>query len=325
MNAVIGSARVRIVLLLAAALITGAIMDAVGLNPAASQAIQLQSVPVADDPGLDPAASAWDGARSIEVPLTAQNIAYPRGGFGAESVTLRAINTQDKLYLRVDWRDQSQDDRPVSLDAFSDAVALEFPARASVSTPSICMGQSDGAVNIWHWRAVLQNGGRPTWRESRPNLYVDDDPWQRIEPDLAYPARYLDNPISGALGGPVTDLTARAFGTLTATETQLTRGSGTWEDGVWSVVFERDLPVSADDEAALGGGTTTDMAVAVWDGARGDRDGQKSVSQFVKLSIPATMTVTDDDALDVFLLFAGGAIALAGAAAVFWWMVHETE
>lgn len=325
MNAVLASTRVRIVVLLAAALVIGAVMDAFDLNPAASQAVQLQSVPVTDDPGLDPGASAWDDARSIDVPLTAQGVTYPRGGFGAESVTLRAVNTQEKIYIRVDWRDGSQDDKPISLDAFSDAVALEFPAQASVSTPSICMGQADGAVNIWHWRAILQEEGRPTWRASRPNLYVDDDLWQRIEPDLAYPAYYVGNPISGAIGGPVTDLTSQAFGTLAPTETQLTRGAGAWEDGVWSVVFERDLRVSADDEAALGGGVTTDMAVAVWDGARGDRDGQKAVSQFVKLSIPATMTVSDDETLDLVLLFAGGAVAVVAAAAVFWWMVHEAE
>lgn len=318
--------RAQVALLLAAALAIGAAMSALRLTPAASQTVKLESAPVDDDPGLDPNAGAWSAAKPIDVPLTAQNVTYPLGGAGAKGVTLRALNTQDRLYVRVDWKDDSRDDRLTTLTDISDAVALEFPAQASVSTPSICMGQANGGVNIWHWRAVLEGTNRTAWQRAHPNSYSDDDPWQRIEPtasDLAFPARSLGNPISGALGGPVTDLTAQAFGTLAPTKSQLTQGAGTWKDGRWSVVFARDLKVSADDEAALGGGVTTDMAVAVWDGHNGDRDGQKAVSQFVKLSIPATMKVSQDNTAETILLFAVGAAALAGAAAVFWWIVRE--
>ena len=319
-----GGRRAQVAFLLAAAFGAGALMNALDLNPAASQTVQVQSAPVQDDPGLDASAAAWSKATPIDVPLTAQNVTYPFGGGSVPRVTVRALNTRDRLYVRVDWADSTKDDRLAKLTDFSDAVAVEFPSQATVSTPSICMGQANGAVNIWQWRAVLEGSDRPA--QDHPNRYIDDDPWRRIDPkaaDLAYPARYVGNPISGVKGTPVSDLTAQAFGTLAPTQNQLAHGKGVWQDGRWSVVFARDLNTNAPDEAKLGGGVTTDMAVAIWDGARGDRNGQKSVSQFVKLAIPAQMVVREDRTGELILLLGGGAAALAIAAAVGWWMVHE--
>ncbi len=317
--------RVQVMVLLGLALAVAAFMNSFDLDIAASQTTQLKSTGVADDPGLDPSASIWKKAGSINVPLTAQGLTYPLGGGGIKKVTLRALNTEEKLFVRVEWSDSSQDDELASLDDLSDAVALEFPAKSSVSTPSICMGQADGAVNIWHWRAVLEGTKRPAWRESRPNGYVDDDPWQRVEPRLKFPAEYVGN-IIAAGNGPVTDLTAEAFGTLSPTANQLTSGAGRWEHGRWAVVFQRDLGVSAGDEASLGRGVSTDMAVAVWDGSNGDRNGQKSVSQFVKLTVPAELELAgEDDAVGTVLLVGGIVIALALAGAVGYWVVRRPK
>ena len=317
---------VRVALLLAVALASGALLNILDVHPAASQSLPLSSLAVQDDPGLDPGARAWSRASALDVPLSVQNLIYPlvKRPNGPASVTLRAINTRTTLYVRVEWADPTRDDRLQTLTDFTDAVAVEFPTQANVSTPAICMGVAGGGVNIWQWRAVLQGGDGLQWRAAHPDMYVDDDPWQHVQPDLAFPARNVGNPVSGAFTGPVNDLTAQAFGTLAPTAGQLTRGIGQWANGRWSVVFARDLTTTADDEAALGGGVTTDMAVAVWDGSQGDRNGQKVVSQFITLSIPATFTVRSTKVADALPFIGLAVLVIAAAGGVLWWEARGT-
>ena len=317
---------VPIALVLAVALASGALLNVLDVHTAASQSLLLRSLVVREDPGLDPGARVWSDARALDVPLSAQNLVYPlvKRPNGPTSVMLRAINTRTTLYVRVEWADSTRDDRLQTLTDFSDAVAVEFPTQANVSTPAICMGVAGGGVNIWQWRAVLEGGDGLKWRAAHPDMYVDDDPWQHVQPDLAFPARNVGNPVSGAMTGPVNDLTAEAFGTLAPTTGQLTRGAGRWANGRWAVVFARDLATTADDEAALGGGVTTDMAVAVWDGSQGDRNGQKAVSQFIVLSIPATF-VERTTSPAAALPFIGLAVLLiAAAGGVLWWEARGT-
>lgn len=75
-------------------------------------------------------------------------------------------------------------------------------------------------------------------------------------------------------------------------------------------MFARPFTSSDPERPSFSIGTTTDAAVAAWDGAADDRNGQKSISSFVRLelsgaSLPALPT-------------SGGAIVLiaAGTAAV---------
>lgn len=316
----------RVALLLVAALVCGALLNLFDVQPAASQSLPLSSLAVQDDPGLDPGARAWSRASALDVPLSTQNVAYPivKRSNGPASVTLRAINTRTTLYVRVEWADPTRDDRLQTLTDFSDAVAVEFPTQANVSAPAICMGVADGGVNIWQWRAVLEGGNGLKWREAHPDMYVDDDPWQHVQPDLAFPARKVGNPVSGATPGSVNDLTAEAFGTLAPTAGQLTRGIGQWANDRWSVVFARDLTTTADDEAALGGGVTTDMAVAVWDGSQGDRNGQKAVSKFIMLSIPATLVERSTRPAGALPFIGLAVLLIAAAGGVLWWEARGT-
>jgi complex iron-sulfur molybdoenzyme family reductase subunit gamma len=294
------------------------VFNALDIQLAASQTATLQSYPALEAPGMDPMAAAWDDAAPLQVPVTSSVAGIAPG---APSATLRAINTQDRVFIRLDWEDESRNDRLTTLTDFTDSAALEFPAAGGVSTPSICMGQADSAVNIWHWKAVLQGDGLAAWDVTHPRDSVDANPFDDTgEPELAFPARFVGNPVSGATGRAVLDLTAQAFGTLSPTTSQLVNGNGVWQDGRWYVVFERELSVSAPDEVALKGGGLTDMAVAIWDGSQGDRDGQKAVSQFVKLSIPSKMTAPGGvSGGDLFLMLGvpGLMVIAAGAVAFF--------
>jgi complex iron-sulfur molybdoenzyme family reductase subunit gamma len=322
MNArLLGRGPVTVAGLAGLAVAAAVIFNALGIQLAASQTATLQSHPLLEAPALDPMAPAWDDATPLQVPVTSSVAGLTPS---APSATLRAINTTDRVYIRLDWEDGSRNDQLTTITDFSDSAALEFPAAGGVTAPAICMGQADSAVNIWHWKAVLQGGGLAAWDLTHPRDSVDANPFDDTgEPELAYPARAVGNPISGTTGRSVLDLTATAFGTLSPTASQLVNGQGVWQDGRWYVVFERELSVDAPDEVALKGGALTDMAVAIWDGSQGDRDGQKAVSQFVKLAIPSKVAApTDVGGGDLFLMLGVPGLMVVAAGAVAFFLVR---
>ncbi|MBA4181651.1 MAG: hypothetical protein C0506_13765 [Anaerolinea sp.] len=253
-------------------------------NPAVSQTLFVTAYEAPDDPGLDPTSGVWKDAPAVRVPLSAQLGSYAAGGGSVATVSAQALHYKEKLYLRVQWADPTVDENTTKVEDFSDAVALEFPARSASSVPAICMGQADAGVNIWHWRADSQKG-----LTDPVNIYVGALVDQDVKKDtLFYTARDAGNPFANPELGPVQTLISRTFGTLSPANVQDVAGKGVRAGDGWAVVFSRAYRGSDFDQAAFAAGTKTDMAVAVWNGSEDDRNGRKSVSQFVTLQIAAT-------------------------------------
>lgn len=293
-----GSRRVRGLIVVLALMVTAAGLKAFDANPALSQSPYVVALQAADDPGLDPFDRTWDDARPVEVPLSAQAGAYIAGGT-VTTATVRAVHIDGDLVVRVDWPDGSVDDAAVAVEDFADAAALEFPGKGTTSVPSICMGQAGAAVNIWHWRADSE-GGPTDPADVYQNALIDAVP---SDEDVFFTARAAGNPYSQPEASPVQDLVARAFGTLSPAPDQLVAGHGGYENGRWYVVFRRSFEGLGPDQAGFSDGGTTDMAVAVWDGSQDERDGRKSVSQFLRLQIMPG-TTADDDGLMIGLAIA---------------------
>lgn len=261
------------------ACVAGAALYAADANPAASQAPQLFALRASSDPGLDPSSPEWAAAPSINVPLSAQRSAYASGGGSVTAVRAQALHYKERLYIRLSWRDTTLDDSTLRVDQFSDAAAVEFPASAATTVPSICMGQADAGVNIWQWRADSQTGHEdPSVRY--PNIWVESYPSD--DPEF-YPARAVGNPYAAADGGAVQNLVSRAFGNIRPSPIQDVEGHGVYADGGWAVVFARPMSQSDPSLVNLHDTSVTDIAFAVWNGSEGDRNGQKSVSTFVTL------------------------------------------
>jgi complex iron-sulfur molybdoenzyme family reductase subunit gamma len=309
--------RLLAVLVVGAILALGLGLQLLNANPAASQTAQLIAWEVNEDPGLDPDSEAWQVARSLSLPMSGQLGLYAAGGGSITSVTASAVHYHDTLYVRLEWRDSTQDEVTTRVEDFSDAAALEFPAQSASTVPSICMGQADAGVNIWHWRADSQQSALD------PNLVYTNslvDAYPPQDDDLWYPARAVGNPIADISNGPVQTLIAQAFGTLSPATEQGARGEGQYADGKWTVVFSR--PFRADDpsQAEFSAGGTTDMAVALWNGSEGDRNGQKSTSAFVTLRLGGALAGDGDGdntaifALAIFTFVGVAALGLALAA-----------
>jgi complex iron-sulfur molybdoenzyme family reductase subunit gamma len=273
--------RRRIVLGVVAVLALAGVLQFTNTNPAVSQTLYLTAYESHSDPGLDPSAGAWNDAAAVRVPLTAQRGSYAAGGGSVQTVSAKALHYNDTLYLRVEWKDATQDAATTKVEDFSDAVALEFPAKTASTVPSVCMGQADAGVNIWHWRADSDAGLRDPveiYAGASIDMYPSTD-------TLFYTAREAGNPYANPDLGAVQTLVSRAFGELTTSTVQDVQGKGAWANDTWAVVFARPYTSEGPEHAGFGAGSRTDVAFAVWDGSQDERNGMKSASQFITLSI----------------------------------------
>lgn len=272
----------------AVAAAVAATLQILGANPAASQTTTITARRAYEKPSLDPGAAVWKKAPALDVPLTAQQTSYPFGGGTVPSVSAKALHYGDRLYVRVEWTDSTRDESIASVDKFADAAAIEFPSVAGATVPSVCMGQADGGVNIWQWRADREKKDARWPQSAHPDAYVDE-----VQPfgELNYPARAAGNPVA-LRARPTQDLVATGFSTLSPAAQQTVAGGGRYSgvgaDGRWAVVFERPFAPADPMHPTFTAGKATDVAFAVWDGSRNERNGIKSVSQFVKLNISNT-------------------------------------
>ncbi|MCH8007258.1 MAG: hypothetical protein IIC91_00155 [Chloroflexi bacterium] len=274
------------VIIMALVFVGAAALTMLDLRLASSQTVTLvakrseNAIPL-DDPSAD----VWDKGAPIQVPLSGQNTVPPRGG-GEGTVTARALHYDGKLYIRMEWSDATKDDSTSMQNEFTDAAAVQFPVEHGESVPAFCMGNPDAPVNIWQWKAAWQTGTDASVldvQEAYPNIAVDFYPFED-EPEF-YPAAASGNIVVRADRTSAADnLLAGSFGTLTAAEDQMVAGMGAWDDGKWRVVFSRDLQVGA-EYAQFAEGDSTNVAFAVWNGANAERDGMKSVSQFLTLEV----------------------------------------
>lgn len=276
----------RVAAVLALAAVLAGLLTVSGVRLAVSQGTTITAMRVAGPvPWRAPLDAFWDEIPMLDVPLSAQTTAQPMGG---RRWTLKAGAVQDgsRIYIVTEWADASPDRSMGTVEEFTDAVAVQFPAVAGTQVPSFCMGDPTAGVNIWQWRAAWQadvNRGFPSVRDTHPNVVVEMYPERG---DLYFPGRYLANPMSDTgRASAVDNLVAAGFGSLTADPLGSVTGWGAWRNGTWRVVFSRPLSVGREGNVELHPSDLTDVAFAVWDGGAGERNGMKSVANFVKLNL----------------------------------------
>ena len=239
----------------------------------------------AEVPLDDPFDGVWKSANPIEAPLSGQQVIQPRGG-GNRTVTARALHDNDRLYVLLEWQDDTEDLLVSRQTEFTDAVAVQFPVSEGESVPSFCMGDPTAPVNVWQWKGAWQNDidqGYVDIQDVYPNVQVDSYPFE--DEDVFFPARSVGNIFAEPdRTTPIDNLLAGSFGTLTQADDQIVDGSGEWRNGSWRVLFARDLD-SGEGYARFSVNESTNVAFAVWDGSENERNGIKSVSQFLTLTL----------------------------------------
>jgi len=276
---------------------------------ASSQGVTLVAAQVEGELPLDPGSPAWQDTTAVVVPLSAQTVTKPiLRQTRLQSVSARALHNGQQIAFLVEWEDETQNDTMVRVQDFRDAVALQFPQVSG--QPFFCMGMVGGNVNIWHWKADWQ-ADLAAWQDMEdlyPDMNVDQYPF--AEGDMPSPADYQDVsyvPAAAAANlfamprlSPVEDLVAGGFGTLTSepADGQNVQGNGIWENGRWGVVFSRTLASSEAEDVSFEPGQVYSVAFAAWDGANGERNGQKSTSQWVSLQLEGSAAAVESAAAE---------------------------
>ena len=227
----------------------------------------------------------WDGVETINLvlrPLAARRDAV-------EIINFASVNNGEQLAVRLKWEDPTKDTfSELTGDVFRDGVAVQF-ALGSVTLhthghnePFFGMGNRGKPVNIWHWKAGLEE----TLEAEADMEYSTGG----VDMDALIYGGIMSNPVvrlNLTSENAVEELNAEGFGTVTPQplENQDVTGYGEWKDGVWTVVFLRDMVKVGKWDVKFIRTDPTLVALAVWDGLKEDRNGRKVVSVWQRLNI----------------------------------------
>ncbi len=229
---------------------------------------------------------AWSAAEPVHLvvsPLWWRNYAEP-------DLHVQALHDGQSLAVRLTWKDETHNAHAVRPQDFEDMAAVQL--FRGEREPFLGMGAADRSVDVWLWHA-----GEPADVDTvYPNMAVDQYPFERPgagpgHPTAGQPPEFLTGRAAGNLrsdpDAPSGSLQATGFGSLTMRPrvSQRVKVQGKWQDGRWTVVLRRPLQVDAEAGVPLSPGDRLSVAFALWDGAAGDRNGQKLVSIWHDLKV----------------------------------------
>ncbi|MGP0565801.1 MULTISPECIES: ethylbenzene dehydrogenase-related protein [unclassified Nitrospina] len=233
----------------------------------------------------DPESPVWEQAKTTNIvlrPLSARRDAV-------EVIRFQSVNNGKQLAIRLRWKDTTKDGFVENRgDVFRDGGAVQL-ALGDVTLhthghnePFFGMGNRGKPVNIWHWKAGLEE----TLEATEDSEYSTGG----VDMDALIFGGTMTNPVV-KLGttqqNTVEELNGEGFGTLTPQpkDQQNVLGYGVWEDGEWNVVFLRDMDTAGKWDANLNKEEPILVAFAVWDGKKEDRNGRKVVSVWQRLNV----------------------------------------
>jgi DMSO reductase family type II enzyme heme b subunit len=156
--------------------------------------VKAQRVTMDDAVLLDPASREWSGVRAVELslqptPIASQPSVYvlakwkdkPYGV--TQRVSVRAAHNGERLYFRLSWADDTNNDGIRDTDQFTDAAAVLFPVNGNAVLQN--MGSPREPVNAWYWRSDLEEPFNVTAQGVGTTLRTQD-------PELGARAAYGD-------------------------------------------------------------------------------------------------------------------------------------
>jgi cytochrome c oxidase cbb3-type subunit 2 len=231
----------------------------------------------------------WAAARPVSVAVTPL---WWRDHDEPE-LSVAALHDGRSLAVRLSWRDRTCNATAVRPQDFEDMAALQL--FKGDREPFLGMGTADRPVDVWLWNPGMQAGPGDfaDVDTAYPHMSVDFYPFERPGGDRPHapdrqPADFVTARQAGNLradpdhGSTGSSLRAGGFGTATMRPrlSQLVAARGAYQgpEGRWTVVLRRPLGVPDGGGIPLAAGDRLSVAFALWDGAAGDRNGQKMVS-----------------------------------------------
>ena len=246
----------------------------------------IYSLPVEVELNTEPFSPVWEGVASTSLVL--RPLSARRGA--VEFINVASLNNGEQLAVRLQWEDRTHDAfSELHSDTFRDGAAVQFALGAVTlhthghNEPFFGMGNRSKPVNIWHWKAGLEEA-----------LEAEDDleyAGGGVDMDALIYGGIMSNPVyrlNTTGENPVEELNAEGFGTITPqpAANQNVEGSGEWKDGIWTVVFLRGMPKTGKWDVDFAQRIDPAlMAFAVWDGVKEDRNGRKVISVWQRFNI----------------------------------------
>jgi len=216
----------------------------------------------------DPIWSSGKVAKPAKATLGPQLITNPQWPNPAtKEVRIQAATNGDEIAILLEWDDSSHSKKVSHSDMYTDQAAVMFPVRLDKEAPPITMGAEGYSMNIWQWKEILE-------KPEKKNLFSGPGP-------LSRPNQVNQKLDQDQTKSPIEDLNAEGFSTLTYQDHQDIKGKGVWANDKWRVLFRRKLKTSDNNDAQITKNYL--MAVAIWNGANRERNGQKGLSQWVYL------------------------------------------
>lgn len=231
---------------------------------------------------------AWNDVPAVGVPVVALWWYIDRP---EPDLHVQAVHDGRRLALRLTWRDEAPDRYAAGHEQFADAAAAQF--YNGPHEPFVGMGARDALTEVWFWSP---DAPPPDVEQVYPRTVVDvyplaeevvstaeyDRPGTADEAQhlLGLPARAANNPLAAPNRRPATELEAAGLGT-TAFRLPLGQdvsADGTWSEGRWRAMFVRAQAPRGAGGLQLAAGQRLSLALALWDGGRKERDGQKQIS-----------------------------------------------
>ena len=240
----------------------------------------------------EPFDEAWDAAPEYAVKLILQDLVDPRlMEPSTPKLRVRALTDGSRVAFRLEWSDETADDR-FGASEFSDACAVQLPARIEPTVPAPQMGEPGRPVQISYWSAAWQaiaDGRGDSLKDLYPNAAIDHYPFEAPSLEsgspeqqamqMRYaPARAVGNVMATARDRPVQDLVAEGPGTLATVPSGTSTGRGQRGEGKWTVVISRPLPDGLSPEL------TTSVAFAVWEGSHKEVGARKMRTGWINLA-----------------------------------------
>ncbi|MEW6026905.1 MAG: ethylbenzene dehydrogenase-related protein [Planctomycetota bacterium] len=223
--------------------------------------------------GISP--DIWNSLPATGIEMFYQTMVLPWPEGRVPSATLKAFHNNTDIYFQAQWSDNTEN-RTLGPGTFSDACGMMFSLEKEAPDSTIMMGFM-GKANIWQWKASQDN---EYWLKQQPQVTPYADFHYPFEEKELFPVSLV------VYESAVSDLMAIRVGTITYKEIQNVQGRGFFDKGIWQVAFKRAMkPHDAETDPSLTPGTQHRCVLAVWNGAKGDRGGRKSISEWVEIVI----------------------------------------
>ncbi|MFN3466735.1 MAG: ethylbenzene dehydrogenase-related protein [Candidatus Brocadiales bacterium] len=242
-------------------------------------------------PLTDPTSSAWLNLPAKDVKLITQDVQEPKlAQPSIRSLKVRSLNNGSWIAFHMEWEDATEDFN-LRVDKYSDGVAIGLPINPQ-QPPDHRMGSEKEPIHLLLWKASQQKAkeGTSFLALNYPHRTSDYNPCElpgssvSISPACAaeikdlLPAVAAGNPIVPGTAPVVEELNAETYNKLMIQEDQHATGKGVWKDKHWYVVMARPIITPDPQDAPLDGGSSY-VALACWDGNKGNQGPRKMVTE----------------------------------------------